>query len=627
MSGVIDDWDAVPVKAGPTQAPAESKSAGGGITSDWDAVPLTMPKSEPAATKSGPGIVDKAIGAGEAALGVLSSIPAAIPGGIAAVSSILTNGKYGTQEGVREAANRFHDVSGAYTYEPRTDTGKEYLGNVGNAINDSGIVGVAPMAVGAAGTVKPVTTAASDLTKSFLAKKGELPVSARIEPTMGVKPEVVPTAAETPAPRLTTANASPEVRAAIEKASKKGPVNPEIVNRHLEADSLPVKMELTAGQASQDVSQLSHEQNLRGKHPEMAQRFNQQNGQLIENANAIRDKAAPDITATNHVENGQALIESYHAKDAALSADISAKYKALEDANGGQFPIDGKSFVAAADQALSKKMKGRYVPPEVQADMDSLRSGGAMTFENFENMRTNLAAEARKAERAGDGNRAMAVNIVRDALESLPIEGEAANLKPLADAARNAARERFTLLEKDPAYKAAVHGTVAPDDFINKFVINGKAGNVKTMKANLASDPLAQQTMAAGTMNYLKAKAGIVNENGNFSQAGYNKALEAVRPKLGELFSPEHARQVQTLGNVSRYTQAQPRGSFVNNSNTLVAGITDVAKNAMEGAANYAAFGVPVGTFARKVIQNKSQANTVKKALEPGAGVKLSEFP
>ena len=32
--------------------------------------------------------------------------------------------------------------------------------------------------------------------------------------------------------------------------------------------------------------------------------------------------------------------------------------------------------------------------------------------------------------------------------------------------------------------------------------------------------------MAAGTVNWLKDKAGIVDETGNFSQAGYNKALK-----------------------------------------------------------------------------------------------------
>jgi hypothetical protein len=43
-----------------------------------------------------------------------------------------------------------------------------------------------------------------------------------------------------------------------------------------------------------------------------------------------------------------------------------------------------------------------------------------------------------------------------EGIEKLPLKGGTAKLKPLADAARPAARERFEALQEDPAY----HGTV-----------------------------------------------------------------------------------------------------------------------------------------------------------------------
>ncbi|MDE3023803.1 MAG: hypothetical protein KGI54_18460, partial [Pseudomonadota bacterium] len=364
----------------------------------------------------------------------------------------------------------------------------------------------------------------------------------------------------------------------------------------------------------------------RGSQPALAQLFNNQNGDLVKNVNAIRDAAAPDVTAVNHVESGQALIDSYKAKDAVLNADISAKYKALEDANGGSFPVDGKAFVDAADQALAAKMKGRYVPPEVQADMDAIRDGGPMTYENFENMRTNLAAEARKAERAGDGNRAMATSIVRDALESIPMTGESAAIKPLADAARSAAKTRFDLMKSDPAYKAAVNDNVAPDDFINKFVVNGKVDNVKAMRANLADDPLAGQTIAAGAINFLKNRAGLVGDTGNFSQAGYNKALQALSPKMDQLFDPKQAQQLKTLGNVARYTQEQPRGAYVNNSNTLVGSLANNAKDLALGALDIKTLGAT--KVIRNTMQKRSMNKSIAESVKPAAGTtKLSSFP
>lgn len=426
-------------------------------------------------------------------------------------------------------------------------------------------------------------------------------------------------AESTYAKQAEASGASPQIVSAIAKAERDGQLNTTAASRHIEAGSLPVPVELTAGQATGDVNLLSHEQNLRGKQPALAQRFNEQNGQLIQNINAIRDAAGPDVYAVDHVENGQSLIDSYKNKDAALNADISAKYKALEEANGGQFPVDGKAFVNAANDALAKKMKGRYVPPEIQADMDQINNGGAMTYENFENMRTNLAAEARKAERSGDGNRAMATSIVRDALENIPISGEAANLKPLADAARSAAKSRFDLIKNDPAYKAAINDSTSADDFINKYVVNGDVKDIKSMRANLADDPMAGQTIAAGTINFLKNRAGINGDNGNFSQAGYNKALRAVAPKINDLFESDQANQLQALGNVARYTQEQPRGSFVNNSNTLVGSIAKNVKELGLGALNIKTLGGV--NFVRGKLQERATDRDVSKSVEPGAGM------
>ncbi|NDH69732.1 MAG: hypothetical protein EBY22_17915 [Gammaproteobacteria bacterium] len=66
------------------------------------------------------------------------------------------------------------------------------------------------------------------------------------------------------------------------------------VRVNIEADSLPFPVRLTEGQATGDIVKISNEQNRRGKDPELAQRFNEQNGQLIENINEIRKRAAPD---------------------------------------------------------------------------------------------------------------------------------------------------------------------------------------------------------------------------------------------------------------------------------------------------------------------------------------------
>ena len=422
--------------------------------------------------------------------------------------------------------------------------------------------------------------------------------------------------------------ATPELRAELQKL-KPEEVNLSVLERQVLADSLPVPMRLTEGQATQDVKILSNEINSRAKNPELAYRYNEQNGQLIENINAIKENAAPNVYGTNHVENGQALIDAYKSIDEARKADIDAKYLALKEAAGGDFPVDGAAFANNAFKSLKKELKSDFVPPAIERQLKRFQEGEPMTYEQFEAMRTNLAAEQRKAARAGDGNAEAAAGIVRTALEDLPLTGAAKDLKPLADEARNAARSRFDILKQDKAYNAAVNDAVAADDFIQKFVVNGKKADIDTMVNHLGTDSVARETMAAGIVNWLKNKSGIVNDQGNFSQAGYNKALQSIDPKILAIVGPEVNSQLQTLGRTARNIQERPVGSHVNESNTFVAGMAERAKSGAEKGLNLLGlgqYGIPVGTMARSVVHNVKEAGKVKQALKPGAGVKLKDI-
>jgi hypothetical protein len=420
--------------------------------------------------------------------------------------------------------------------------------------------------------------------------------------------------------------ATPELQKAL-SAIPVDKVNLPTLQRHIEADSLPFPVRLTEGQATGDIVKLSNEQNRRGKDPELAQRFNEQNGQLVENIMEIRQRAAPDVYGTKTIENSQGIIDAYKALDETKNTDIRTAYKALEDANGGQFPIDGATIAKNAEAALGKKLKTEFLPPSIAKQLERFKTE-PMTFEQFEAMRTNLASEIRKAERSGDGNAAQASSIVRQALEDLPLQGSASALKPLADKARNLAKARFDLLKKDPAYKAAVDDTVPADKYLEKFVVNGVNKNVQTMVNNLGRNSEANQHMAAGTINWLTDKSGIVDGQGNFSQAGYNKALKRLDDvkNVQEIFNPETASQLKTLGNVARYTQAQPRGAFVNNSNTLVGALAEKAggltKAGVEKGLNVAVPGLQLGTSVMEMRARRAAEAETRKALELGAGTK-----
>lgn len=595
--------------------------------------------------------VSSGMGAAEAGLHAASATAGQAVGGVSGIGTLLSGGS------ADDAEKNTDWWKQSLTYQPRTaagegavDTGARTLGLAAaplqavkdfagdNALEATGSpsfatgMSMAPdvllSLVGAPGVPKGAGSAlASDARAASGALKG---VSLKESPLAETNPfahESLGAAAV--APELKAA--SPELRAEVARATAAGEKLDRVAfDRRLEAESLPIPMKLTKGQASQDVEQISHEMNRRGGDPELAQRFAEHNQQLIDNLDEIRAGAAPNAVGNDHIQNGQALIDSYKNYDAEVTADIGAKYKALRDANGGDFPVDGPAFVQAADAALKKSMKARYVPAQVSADLEEFRAG-KMTFENFENMRTNLAAEARKAERSGDGNAAAAVRIVRDSLEELPISGESAKLKPIADAARKAAKARFDRLKADPAYRAAVDDSVAAgessplaDDFVQKFVVKGKAANIQNMRETLAADPTASETITAGALNYMKSKSGVnlYTNEGNFSQAGFNRALSELTPKLGQLLDPKVSEQVQTLGNVARYTQAQPRGSFVNNSNTTVAAhAASLAKGAAERGVNALLPGAELGTLAREKLAKRADKKFVREALDPASGI------
>jgi hypothetical protein len=528
----------------------------------------------------------------------------------------------GDNETLEQAAERSARAS---TYQPRSDIGKATLQGISTFA--SPLTQIAEES-GADSALAPLAMESQAL--HMMDRVPHVPAAAAEE----VSSVRLGKSAGASAADVNVRQLSPELRDVVTQAAKQGDLNPESFQRHVEADQLPIPIRLSRGQATQDVRMLSEEQNARAKDPAFAARFNEQNKALIENLDTVRQETSPTVVGNDHIQNGQTLVDAYKSMDEAARADISAKYKALEDANGGTFPVNGKAFVASADAALAKKMKGRYVPEQVKADLEDFRSGGQMTFESFENLRTNLAAEARKAERSGDGNAASAINIVREHLESLPIEGEAAKIKPLADAARQAAKERFDRLRADPAYKAAAEdavgvGEASPiaDNFVERYVVKGKAAHIKKMREHLAGDDMAQETIAAGALNYLKRKAGVdlYTNDGNFSQAGYNKALNELLPKMNDLVPPETAETLQRIGSTARATQAQPRGSYVNNSNTFVAQLGSHAANVLEGVVNVKAGGIPIGSMVRRKLGGRSERKFAEESLKPGAGVSMKD--
>lgn len=578
--------------------------------------------------------------AGQAALGGAEDAVSLGTGALVGVPAAAGGYLYGlTGANGSDSLTAARNARNAVTYQPRSEAGQAGMEAIGQIKPGE----IAPRVLDAFGHPQ-----AADIVREVEERAGDVAplvgeAAAGFPVTRGVgtrafspiqDPEGAPTAAEVTAntvknspqsmgaaaasPRI--ANTSPQMQQAIVAAAQKtgGAINPDAMARHVEADTLPVPVQLTEGQALQDPTRISNEQNLRGKHQELSDRFAEQNGHLTQNLQAIRDEVGPDVFTTNVVEHGDTLIKAYQDKGAAADANTTAKYQALRDANNGDFPADPKQLVTNAAAALKKEMLSSKAPKDVMASLQEAADRGSISLDEFETARTRLAQIARSSS---DGQERYAAGVVRQEMEKLPISGNAANLKGLADDARNAARTQFQAVEADPAYKAAVNGSVSPDRFIQKFVTGGTRDNVALMKQNLAHDPVAQQTMGVAAVDSLRDSAGIKPDGtGNFTQAGYNKQRLALDPKMKSLISPDQAETAEKLGNVARYTQAQPRGAFVNNSNTFVSAAAEHAGNLAEGMIDKAT-GLPLASMARSALSKRGQKTAVRSMLKPGAGL------
>lgn len=455
------------------------------------------------------------------------------------------------------------------------------------------------------------------------------------------KPETIPEAAQAAANKVATsgnagaagtavntAKLTPETQAELARVGSTGTPNATALSRIHEAESLPVPVRLTAGQATGDAGTISEEFNLKGQENNaIGNRYDEQDQNLKDNLLQLHREAAPDTVANNPIQNGQAVIDSLKRYDQPKVAEINAAYKAARDANGGDLQMDGTGFASAADAALKPQGKGRFLPSTVRGIIDDVsESGGKMSLDDFEGYRTALANEARKAQISGDGNAVAAISKVRDALEDVQPLGASAEAKALYDKARGLAKARFSELDADPAYKAAVNDD-APigeqsdlaDKFADKYVLGGSKAALQRLRPKL--DDEGGHAVTSSAMNFLQNKAGINPDTGagKFSNAGYNAGLTKIAPKAQELLGDQDLiDDTRKLGNVAGYTQALSRGSFANTSHTFIA---EKAAEAGEHALNTAAHGIPIGTAARKFLAGRSSAARVREALKPGAGL------
>jgi len=387
------------------------------------------------------------------------------------------------------------------------------------------------------------------------------------------------------------ANATPELQAHVSA------LPPQKVNiSALETRALEEKhgVNLLTSQRTGDLQGYTEAWNQRAKNGLVGD-FEQQPKQLAQAFEQSKQRHAPDIPSTADAsELGQIMIDSLAAKDQVRQDAIRGAYKALEDANGGQFPIDVQALDTNIKGNLAAKLKTSHLSTAIASDLKDFYANP--TFEAYEALRTNLSNEMRSS---ANGNARAAAYIVRQELENLPIFGEnggspqARQLKSLADQARSLHKERQDILKSNPAYRAAVReaGTLEEaaaqgeslnaDKFHKKFVASASPEAIRRMKAEIGSDSVANQAIAFAELE--RAKRAITNANESRVKADtFADFIRNNKSVLREALPPEAMQDVMEIGLLNSKIGKPEAGAF-NYSNTYASMIGDLAKQGLLG--------------------------------------------
>jgi hypothetical protein len=359
-------------------------------------------------------------------------------------------------------------------------------------------------------------------------------------------------------------------------------VNADAVRRL--ADYRTVGATPTRGTLTLDPVQLTREKNLSKLAANSGQSElhglpkiqNENNRSLIDLLNRVRGQETDAFAA------GEKAVGTISARDAQFGRVEGELYRRAREAAGREIPLDREAFTRRVAEELAKENKGAFLPDKVGKLLEQIRTGkGSFGGQDFDvpfnvDVIDNIKTTLSKAQRSSaDGNEKMALSIVRRVLdETQPAQGDLPSKAiQAADRARQVARARRNWWESSPSVTAATDG-VEPDKFVQRFVLSdtndAAFANVAKLAKELQRDPQAKEAVKASIVEHLKSKAlsGAADEVGNFSTAGYNRALKSLDKKLPLFFNAEEVAELKALGRVASYEVAQPRGSAVNNSNT-----------------------------------------------------------
>lgn len=287
--------------------------------------------------------------------------------------------------------------------------------------------------------------------------------------------------------------------------------------------------------------------------------------------------------AATPYEAGESAIGAIRSQDAARKAVVDDLYDAFR-ASGAENSTVQPQRIADALGKVADEIGTENIPPAVLSRLKSFgMAGGSQT-------KLLTVGEADKLNRLlnnnnpGNGPASLAIRRLKTALDDALMEVPDGGIEALKTA-RAAAAERFAAQRSGAGVTAAIDD-VAPDKFVQRFILGGDARDLKALKGELLKSPDGQQAMkdVKGTiLDSLLLRASnstsvddiafkAANNNLQFSGQVFGKALDSIPPeKLHMLFTPDEIGALRTLQKAAKLTTSEVPFSDVNYSKTTAA--------------------------------------------------------
>jgi hypothetical protein len=544
-------------------------------------------------------------GLGEAGATALTGAIAAPLGAATGVVANLRSGKYGTQEGIRVAEEQARNLQEQMTYQPKTEKGQQYVQNLQKVFEASKLppVGV-PEVLGMAPLATPATQQAigapAQLKAGFQKLKGELP-TVRVEKSgmqSGGAAAAVPENVLRGNIDAALSTASPELQTYIQSKPTQSVNIPALETRALEEKH---GVNLLTSQRTGDTQGYSEAWNSRSKNGLVAD-FEQQPKQLAKAFEESKRRHAPDITSEADASDlGQKMINSLTETDTKLVEGIDNAYKKFRDEYvkmrkdaglpiEGDFPVNGNDFLKQTQVALKNEQLHYDVPASIKSILDDIKeNNGKMTYSEFLNLDKRLSAKTKE----GNGSERAAAFLIRQKLNDIALEPEAAALQPFYENARGLAKQRFDIIKSNPAYRKAIGEAADLKEassqgeslnaakFHQQFVSNATPEAIRRLKAQIPKGDIAHQAIAFAELE--RAKRAITNANeSRIKSDQFADFIRNNKSVLREALPPEAMQDLMEIGLLNTKIGKPDAGTF-NYSNSWSSMMGDLAKDGLLG--------------------------------------------